>query len=468
MSVAIPRVWVAVNVLLGTVTVSLANTALNPALPAFIAAFDLGPLLASWIVAGFMVAMGITMPLTGFLAERLGRRRLYRLGLLAFIAGSALGALADSIAGVLLARMVQGVASGLMIPLALGIIFSVYPREERGRVTGWWGGAVMLAPAVGPLCGSLLLEVFDWRALFLLNVPVGLLALAMGQVVLPADGPREHRPFDLAGYLLIASGLGLLLVTLGRLRELTALGEPLNLLALAAGFLCLQAFVRLQLRRSHPLLPLRLFALRGYRASVIIAVVQAVGMFECLVLLPLLIQLVLGHSALWTGLALLCTALAAALFGQVGGRLLDRRGPRGVIATGLALSGLATLALGVVGSHAGLAWICALMVLRGIGLGLSYMPATTAGLNTLPDAQVTQGAAMNNIARRLVSSVAVVAASLWLELRLGGAAGWGPRQAATGVAIQDAFIATGLFILLALPWAWRFPAAQSLSVRRYS
>ncbi|WP_158896920.1 MFS transporter, partial [Pseudomonas sp. BAV 2493] len=320
----------------------------------------------------------------------------------------------------------------------------------------------------GPLCGSLLLEVFDWRALFLLNVPVGLLALAMGQVVLPADAPREHQPFDLAGYLLIATGLGLLLVTLGRLRELTALGEPLNLLALAAGFLCLLAFVRLQLRRSHPLLPLRLFALRGYRASVIIAVVQAVGMFECLVLLPLLIQLVLGHSALWTGLALLCTALAAALFGQVGGRLLDRRGPRGVIATGLALSGLATLALGVVGSHAGLAWICALMVLRGIGLGLSYMPATTAGLNTLPDAQVTQGAAMNNIARRLVSSVAVVAASLWLELRLGGAAGWGPRQAATGVAIQDAFSVTGLFILLALPWAWRFPAGQSLSVRRYS
>lgn len=463
----VPRRWVAVNVLLGTVTVSLANTALNPALPAFIAAFDLGPLLASWIVAGFMVAMGITMPLTGFLAGRVGRRRLYRVGLLAFIGGSAVGALADSITGVLVARVIQGVASGLMIPLALGLIFSVYPKAERGRVTGWWGGAVMLAPAVGPLCGSLLLQLWDWRALFLLNVPVGLLALAMGQVVLPADGPTERKPFDLAGYLLVASGLGLLLVTLGRLRGLAALAEPLNLLALVAGTLCLLGFVRLQLRRTHPLLPLRLFGQRGYRASVVIAVVQAVGMFECLLLLPLLIQLVLGHGALWTGLALLCTALAAALFGQVGGRLLDRRGPREVIAGGLLLSGVATLALGVVGAHAGLAWICALMVLRGVGLGLSYMPATTAGLNTLPDSQVTEGAAMNNIARRLLSSVAVVAASLWLELRLGGAAGWGPRQAATSVAIQDAFIATGILILLALPWAWRFPIAQSAPARRY-
>lgn len=135
-----PRL-VAVNVLLGTLTVSLNNSSLNPALPAFIAAFSLGPVSASWIVAAFMASMGLTMPLTGYLSQRLGRKPLYLVALALFVAGSLVGALATSIGGVIAARVVQGIASGLMIPLALAIIFSMYAKEERGRVTGWWAAA---------------------------------------------------------------------------------------------------------------------------------------------------------------------------------------------------------------------------------------------------------------------------------------------------------------------------------------
>ncbi|WP_186828399.1 DHA2 family efflux MFS transporter permease subunit [Pseudomonas chlororaphis] len=457
-----PRSWVVVNVLLGTLTVSLNNSSLNPALPAFMDAFAIGPLLATWIVAAFMTSMGMTMPLTSFLAQRLGRRQLYLWGVALFVGGSLLGALADSIAWVIVARVVQGIASGLMIPLSLAIIFAVYAKDERGRVTGLWGAAVMLAPALGPLCGSLLLEWFSWRSLFLMNVPIGLLALLMGLAILPASEPAERKPFDLAGYLLIASGIGLLMFAISRLHQAAALTDPLNLGLLLIGVLCLAAFVRLELRREAPLLNLRIFALRGYRLSVLIAVVQSVGMFECLVLLPLLVQTVLGYSAIWTGLALLCTAVFASLFGRLGGTALDRHGPRGVVSIGLLLTGLSTLALGLLPAGAGIGLVFGLMMLRGAGLGLSYMPVTTAGLNALPEPMVTQGAAMNNISRRLLSSLAIVIASLWLEFRLAGA----PQAELAGAldlsgAISEVFVVTGLLILLALPCAWRFPHSDA-------
>jgi len=453
-----PRAWVVVNVLLGTMTVSLNNSSLNPALPAFMQAFAIGPLMATWIVAAFMTSMGMTMPLTSFLSQRLGRRRLYLWGVALFIGGSLLGALADSIALVIAARVVQGIASGLMIPLSLAIIFSVYAKDERGRVTGLWGAAVMLAPAVGPLCGSLLLEWFSWRSLFLMNVPIGVVALLMGLAVLPASEPAERKPFDLAGYLLIASGIGLLMIAISRLHHAAALANPLNLGLLLVALLCLAAFVRLELRREAPLLNLRIFALRGYRLSVIIAVVQSVGMFECLVLLPLLVQTVLGYSAICTGLALLCTAVFASLFGRMGGSALDRHGPRRVVSIGLLLTGLSTLALGLLPANAAIGLVFALMMLRGAGLGLSYMPVTTAGLNALPEPMVTQGAAMNNISRRLVSSLGIVIASLWLEFRLvdGGV----QAQAGLSSAISEVFVVTGLLILLALPCAWRFPLSD--------
>nr|WP_279158391.1 MFS transporter [Pseudomonas corrugata] len=183
--------------MLGTLTVSLNNSSLNPALPAFMAAFAIGPLMATWIVAGFMTAMGMTMPLTSFLSQRLGRKRLYLWGVALFIGGSLMGAVADSIVLVIAARVVQGIASGLMIPLSLAIIFSVYAKDERGRVTGLWSAVVMLAPAVGPLCGSLLLEWFSWRSLFLMNVPIGLVAsvttMASRAIRLGRESTRDVR-----------------------------------------------------------------------------------------------------------------------------------------------------------------------------------------------------------------------------------------------------------------------------------
>jgi MFS family permease len=175
----------------------------------------------------------------------------------------------------------------------------------------------------------------------------------------------------------------------------------------------------------------------------------------------LLVQVVMGYSAIWTGLSLLCTALFASLFGHLGGKWLDRHGPRGVVLWGLLLTGGATLGLGMLGAGASIGVVFFLMMVRGAGLGLSYIPITTAGLDALPEPMVTQGAAMNNISRRLVSSLAIVIASLWLELRLTAETGGGVASMASSGAISEVFMATGILILLALPCAWRFPVHAS-------
>jgi EmrB/QacA subfamily drug resistance transporter len=453
------RRWpVVVTVLLGTLAVSLNNTALNPAIPAFMAAFEIDAVTASWIMTGFMISMGMTMPVTGFLGHRFGKKALYLFGLALFAGGSCIGALATSMSWVIAARGIQGVAGGLMIPLSLALIFEVYPKDQRGKITGWWGTAVMLAPAVGPVVGGLVVQFFDWHALFVMNLPASVISGLIGMCCLPASSDREPRKFDWQGFVLVTLSVGTLLMTLSRVTHKTALTDPLNVSLIVAALLCLALFVRVELRQAQPLLNLGVFAIRSYSLSVIIVAVQSVGMFGSIVLIPLLLQAVLGYGATWTGLVLFATAVCASAFSNLGGTRLDAKGPRGVVTAGLLVTAAATLAFGFIHEHSALWLIFALMMARGIGLGLSYIPVTTAGLNAIPDPLVTQGSAMNNILRRVTASIAIVLVSIYFELRRTQLMSDGVAPVTGSMtAINEIFFAIGLLILLTSWLALRLP-----------
>jgi EmrB/QacA subfamily drug resistance transporter len=452
------RRLVVATVLLGTLAVSLNNTALNPAIPEFITVFGIDAVTASWVITAFMISMGMTMPVTAYLGNRFGKKRVYLSGLALFLAGSCIGTLASSMAWVIAARCIQGVAGGVMIPLSLALVFEVYSREERGRVSGWWGMAVMLAPAAGPVVGGLLVQFSSWHALFAVNIPIGLVGWAVGWYWLPSPPASAPRKFDWPGFVLVTLGVGILLATLSRLKGMAALTDPFNLALIMTALLCLVLFVRVELRTPAPLLNLRIFAEPSYSLSVAVVVAQSVGMFGCLVLLPLLMQTVLGYGALWTGIALFATALFASIFSTLGGRLLDKHGPRASVAAGMLCSALATMAFGVAGAGASLWLIVALMAVRGVGLGLSYIPVTTAGLNAIPEHLVTEGSAMNNILRRVTASLAVVAVSIYYELRRAELLANGAvATSASAAALNELFIAIGLLLLLTLPLALLFP-----------
>lgn len=452
------RRLVVATVLLGTVAVSINNTALNPAVPVFIDAFGIDAVAASWVITAFMISMGMTMPLTGYLGNRCGKKRVYLAGLALFLAGSVAGLLAPSMAWVIGARCIQGVAGGLVIPLSLALVFEVYPKEERGRVSAWWGTAVMLAPAVGPVVGGLVMEVSGWHALFAINIPIAVAGWLIGRRHLPAPRAASPGPFDWRGFVLATLGVGVLLATLSRLKGAQALAEPANLALVAAALACLALFVRVELRQPSPLLNLRIFAEPAYSLSVALVAAQSVGMFGCLVLLPLLMQTALGFGALETGLALFATALFASLFSPLGGRLLDRHGPRTGVAAGLLASALATMAFGLMGPGAPLWLIVALMAMRGAGLGLAYLPVSTAGLNAIPEHLVTEGSALTNILRRVSASLAVVAVSIYYEVRRAQLLDQGVAPGAAGGAALDAiFIAIGALLLAAVPLVLLFP-----------
>lgn len=455
------RRWVVLAVMLGTITVSLNNTALNPAIPAFMQVFNVGPITGSWIVVAFMIAMGMTMPLTGYLSKKYGNRNIYILGLTLFILGSLIGTIVNHMGWIIVARCIQGISSGLMIPLSLAIIFSVYPKHERGSVTGVWGAAVMLAPAVGPVLGGIVLEISSWRMLFLMNVPIGLMGLMIAFKALPDEYQPINIPFDWLGFSLISIGIGFVMLVLSRIKSIDDFLVPWHVYVFSVGLICLFIFVIVELRRQHPLLNLRIFKEKSYSYSVVISVAQTIGMFECLILTPLLIQLIFGYSPIWTGMALLCTAVSASFFVNIGGKVLDQHGPRMIVSLGVLLSGLATLSLGVLNTDTSIWFILLLMVLRGIGIGLAYMPVTTAGLNAIPEQYVAQGAAMNNILRRITASIAIILAAVYLEIRSQSFIQIKTTaNVMQHVAINEVFYITGLIILLSLPFAFFFPRQE--------
>lgn len=453
-----PRWIVVLTVILGTSTVSLNNSTLNPAVPEFMSVFSIGPVYASWIISAFMISMGMTMPLTGYFSQRFGNKNMYLTGLSIFLIGSVAGMLAPNMPWVIAARCIQGIASGLMIPLSLVLIFSVYAKHERGYITGIWGATIMLVPAVGPLIGGLLLEFSSWRMLFAINIPVGVIGLLFAVKTLPSDKDTHTPPFDWLGFVLIFIGLGLLMLIISSLKSIDTMTDSTKVILLGLSIIAIVAFIIVELKKDQPLLNLHIFANKHYSFSIIIVVISAGGMFGCLILIPILIQLVLDYSPIWTGFVLLCSTISASWFVKFSGKRLDRHGPKYIVSIGILLTGLTTLLLGSLNSSISIGTIMILMIIRGMGIGLSYIPATTAGLNAVPDHLVAQCSAMNNILRRIISSITVIVVATYIESRYQQLTQLGLVESlANHAAISEVFRIMGLIILCSLPFAWYFP-----------
>lgn len=446
---------VVISVLLGTFTVILNNSMLNPTLPNFMVLFNADAVTVSWILTIYMVATGMTMPLTGYLGDRFGKKRIYLLGLTLFMLGSVGGALSPSLEFIIAFRAMQGMAGGLMMPIAMALIFQAFPKNERGLAVGIYGIAVMIAPAIGPTIGGVVIEFFHWPYLFLFNIPFAILGLLFSYKYLQPTEQDRTIKFDYIGFILITIGIGSILYALGQASTLALLLAPKSMILIVVGILFLGVFVWYELRQEQPLLNLTIFKIPTYTVSIAITSVCSIGLFSGIFLIPLLLQHVYELGEIETGLLFLPAALVSGVFMSLGGRMLDKKGPRAVIPIGLLILATFTLMLGFNTMTTSFFTILLLNSLRSAGLGMANMPSTTAGMNAIPDQFVAQGSAMNNIIRQMASSFSIVGFSIYYEVRKAHLFTQDiPMNEAALQTLNESFIIASIAIFIVLPFSF--------------
>ncbi len=398
---------VLISVVFGLFMVILDTTVVNVAFRTLQEEFHAGVDQSQWIISMYVMALGIATPVSGYLADRFGMKRIFLTGLALFTTGSFLCGVAPQLWTLVAARVLQGVGGGIALPLGSAFLFSTFPRSEQGKALGIFGIALVAAPALGPIVGGWLVDAGHWRWIFFVNVPIGALGVFLGSRWL-----REHRP-ERAPSL---DRLGLFFSTIGFASVLYAASiaaqsgwtAPRVDAFFALGFVGLIVFAFIELRiAKHPLLDLRLFEQSTFTRAAIVGWVSVVALFGAEFLLPLYLQVLRGRSALETGVILLPMALASGIATPLAGRLYDRIGARALAVVGFSLLAVNTWQLSLLEGNTSIAFLVFLLVIRGLALGMTVQTTFVTALSVVPIPQTARASALINSTRQVVQAIAV-------------------------------------------------------------
>ncbi|MCW5633512.1 MAG: multidrug efflux MFS transporter [Rubrivivax sp.] len=411
--------WLAtLTVMVGTIATVLSSTIVNVALPDMMGAFGMGQDKAQLLSTGFLAAMTATMLLSAWMVDALGQRFTYVATLLAFLGGSVIGGLAPSEGVLVLARILQGATAGLLQPLAMQVIFRVFPSDKRGAAMGVYGIGVVLAPALGPVLGGLFVDTFSWRYVFFMPLPFCVLGILLGTVFLPErEQAGPMRPFDWIGLGLLAFFLLTLLDGLTH-GQRDGWGSDRVVIAFAAALASGAAFLAWELRTPAPMLNLAMFANRSFAGAAIVSFIFGAGIFGTTYLIPLFVQIVQGYTATRSGLLLMPGGLVMGIMFPLAGRLTDRVPAYATtIMAGLGIFAVSSFLMAAADTQTSF-WQFAWWVVLG-RIGLSFiMPGLSAGaLTALPPHLIGQGSGALNFARQLGGAIGVNLLSVHLERR---------------------------------------------------
>lgn len=433
-------------VLVGTLIVALDSTIVGVALARIGRAMDAGQDI-QWVVTANLLAVAVSLPAAGWLADRFGAKQVFLVALAAFSLASLGAALAPDLTTLVCFRALQGLAAGVINPISMTIVLDLFPPSERGRAMGVWGLVAMTAPAVGPTLGGYLVDAVSWHWLFIPDVPLGLAGAILGRRLLVASPQRPRRPLDVPGLALGATGLALFLFALAQSRR-WGWSSPGIWGCLVVAIVLLVAFVRHAGRVPHPLLELGLLRTRMFRLSLAVIAVVTLPQYARAVFIPLELQQLRGLSALRVGAIMTPSAIATALSMAIGGRLVDRAGARAPAMAGclLMLAGTAGNALST--STTSVWWIAAYLTVQGLGVGMVMIPSTVVGLNALADESLTQGSALRSLTNQAGAAVAVAAMFAVVNARLASAGDVVAQQHAYNTAFVLAAVALVAGIVL--------------------
>lgn len=395
-----PRLWkIAAVTGAAAFMAMLDSTVANLALESIGRDFESSLAVTQWVATGYLIALAVSLPTTGWLGHRYGYGRVWAASMATFIISSALCGLAPGPTTLIAARLLQGLAAGLMVPAGQAVIGSTAHANQLGRLMGTLGLVIALGPAVGPGIAGFLLDMGSWRWLFLLNVPIGILAIIAARDLVPRGSKDEGRPLDRMGFVLV--GLGLPVLLYGANRIGTDSADIIAVSAVAIGVVMTACFVPAQLRTRYPLIDIRLMHRRPFSAATITTGLTGASMYGGLLLLPLYLQLAAGRSAGETGLLLLAMGLGSAVVLPVAGSLTDRFGTGATAIAGAALLLASTIPFVVNPTALSITTQTVLLISRGIGLALAQLPAMTAAYGTVTRDQMGDAATLVNIVQRL-------------------------------------------------------------------
>ena len=408
---------VAVTVTLISMMERLDVTIVYVAIPSLMGSFGASVDEISWISTGYIVANVVILPASGWLSAWFGRRRYYLVSSALFVLASLGCAVSQELWQLVLWRVIQGLAGGGLLGISQAIIYDVFPKEKVSSGMALYGVGVMMGPTLGPSVGGYLIDEFSWHWIFLINLPIGALALLLAWLCV-GDSPNERRPqsIDYLGFLLLAVGVGSLQILLERGEHWDWLESDLSLLCLALALLGLVGFCYWERRVSNPIVNLALFNNREFLLGSVCAFCVGFGLYSTLFMVPLLLQTLLEQSAYQSGLVIFPGALASAVSTLVIGKLSqeNRIDERYFICVGILVYGYAMYLhtqFTLQSNPDTLYWP---LIIRGFGLGMIFVPLTNLAMRQLPVQLISVGSGVLNLMRQLGGSVGIAIAATLL------------------------------------------------------
>ena len=400
------RRLITVSVMAATIMQAIDSTIANVALPKMQGTLSATQDQMSWVLTSYIIAAAVTIPLTGWLAGRFGRKKVFLISIVGFTIASALCGTATSLAQIVLYRLLQGMSGAALVPLSQAVLFDINRREDFGKAMAIWGIGVTMGPILGPALGGWLTENYTWRWVFYINVPIGILAFLGLSASMPETEPHGHR-FDFFGFLSLSAGLATLQLLLdrGQLKDWFGSGEIVAYALIAC--IAFYVFVVHTLTHDRPFMSPALFKDRNFVAGNFFIFLVGVVLFATLALLPPMLQNEMQYPVVLTGLVTAPRGAGTMVAMAVVGRLMGRIDGRLIMAVGLGLTAFSLWQMSHFSLVMGQSHVVVSGILQGFGMGLCYVPLSVLAFGTLPAALRNEGTAFFSLLRNVGSAIGI-------------------------------------------------------------
>jgi DHA2 family multidrug resistance protein len=400
---------IAVSVMFATFMEVLDTTVVNVSLPHIAGSLSVSIDEATWALTSYLVANAIILPMTGWLATMFGRKRLLMLSVVGFTAASFLCGLAPTLGSLIFFRIMQGATGGALQPLSQAVLLEAFAPQDRGKAMGFWALGIVVAPILGPVLGGWLTDNYSWRWVFYINIPVGIASIVMTKLYIfdPPYLRAESRRVDYWGIGMLAVGIGALQFVLDKGQEEDWFSSQMITILAIVSAVTLIALVAHLLTTDDPIVDLRVFKIRSYAVGVFLMTVVGFVLYGSIVLLPIMLQTLLGYPPLQAGIAMAPRGIGSFFMMPITGMITGRLDARKLLTLGLLVGGTTLIWLSQLNLQAGYWDIFWPQLLQGVGMSLLFVPLTTISMDAIPREKMGNATSLFNLMRNIGGSIGI-------------------------------------------------------------